>query len=160
MYLRCCCSVCYCTADVAAAVRHRWPDGKICCCGSIHLIPVFSHPFQRQRTLNVRTPWQYRRICSLDYLYQIIRITIFGCCGRARSQGGRQPAEANPPGKCVYRYIGHVISAIEKSGLHQDLSRKRSRSRCGPSLGALIAGRASPCSPLPTLQVPAETVYA
>ena len=26
----------------AAAVGHRVPDGKICCCGSLHLIPVFS----------------------------------------------------------------------------------------------------------------------
>ena len=25
-----------------AAVRHRVPDGKICCCGSLHLIPVLS----------------------------------------------------------------------------------------------------------------------
>ena len=41
MYL-CCCSVCCYTAVVAVAVRHRVPDGEICCCGSLHLIPVFS----------------------------------------------------------------------------------------------------------------------
>ena len=38
----CCCSVCCYTAVVGAAVRHRLPDGKNCCCGSLHLIPVFS----------------------------------------------------------------------------------------------------------------------
>ena len=27
---------------VAAAVRHRVPDGKFCCRGSLHLIPLFS----------------------------------------------------------------------------------------------------------------------
>ena len=65
---------------------------------------------------------------------------------------------------CMYRYkyVGPVVSAIEKSDLHQVWRRKRpiSRSRWGPPLGALIAGRASPCSPLPTLQVPAETALA
>ena len=35
----CCCSVCCYTA---AAVRHRVPDGKNCCCGSLHLIPMSS----------------------------------------------------------------------------------------------------------------------
>ena len=26
---------------LAAAVRHRVPDGALCCCGLLHLIPVF-----------------------------------------------------------------------------------------------------------------------
>ena len=39
---RSCCSVCYATLAAAGTVRHRVPDGKICCCGSLHLIPVFS----------------------------------------------------------------------------------------------------------------------
>ena len=38
----------------AAAVRHRVPDGNICCCGSLHLIPVFSF-IQTQFTFNART---------------------------------------------------------------------------------------------------------
>ena len=32
----------YCSNAVAAAARHRVPDGKICCCGSLHPIPVSS----------------------------------------------------------------------------------------------------------------------
>ena len=35
--LSCCC--CSCSA---AAVRHRVPDGVLCCCGLLRLIPVFS----------------------------------------------------------------------------------------------------------------------
>ena len=40
----CCCSVRRYTAVVAAAaaVRHRVTDGKFCCCGSFHMIPMFS----------------------------------------------------------------------------------------------------------------------
>ena len=63
------------------------------------------------------------------------------------------------PCKSMYRYVAHV-SVIEKSNLDKVLSRKRPRSRWGPPLGALIAGRASSCPPLPTLQVPAETLLA
>ena len=59
----------------------------------------------------------------------------------------------------MYRCVGHVFSAIENSIFDQILSR-RSRSTWGPPLSALIARRTSPCSPLPTLQVPAETVLA
>ena len=62
--------------------------------------------------------------------------------------------------KYMYRYVGPVVSAIDKSDLGQFSSRKRPRSRWGPPLGARIAGRASPCSPLSTLQVPAETAFA
>ena len=44
MYFCRCCSVACCYSAVAAAsaaVGHRVPDCKICCCGSLHLIPVF-----------------------------------------------------------------------------------------------------------------------
>ena len=51
MYLCCCCSVCCYPAVVAAAVLllaagvgHRVPGDTICCCGLLHLIPVFSFP--------------------------------------------------------------------------------------------------------------------
>ena len=49
----------------------------------------------------------------------------------------------------MYRYVGHVVSAIEKSDLDQVLSRKRLCSRWGPPLCG--ARRASPCSSLSTL---------
>ena len=62
--------------------------------------------------------------------------------------------------KYMYRYVRPVVSAIEKSDLDQVVSRKRPRSRWGPPLSALIAGRALPFSPLPTPQEPAETVLA
>ena len=45
------------------------------------------------------------------------------------------------------------VQALEKSDLDQVMSWKRPRSRLGPPLGAVIAGRASPCSPLQALQV-------
>ena len=51
--------------------------------------------------------------------------------------------------------VAHVVPTIEKSDLDQALSRKRPRSRWGPPLSALDAGRAAPCSPLLTLQVAA-----
>ena len=55
--------------------------------------------------------------------------------------------------------VVHVL-AIVKSGLDQRLSSKRPRSGFGPLVNVLIAGRASPCSPLLTLQVAAEAVVA
>ena len=51
----------------------------------------------------------------------------------------------------MYRYISHVVSAIEKSDLDQVLSRKRPRSRWGPPFGLAFAPRASLCSSLLTL---------
>ena len=48
-----------------------------------------------------------------------------------------------------YNHVGHAVPPIETSDLDQVLSRKGPRWRRGPPLGALIAGRASPCSPLP-----------
>ena len=34
---------------LAAAVPHRVPDGKSCCCGSLNLIPIFSYLFIQTR---------------------------------------------------------------------------------------------------------------
>ena len=58
MYICCCCSVCCYTAVaaaavllLAAAVRPRVPDDKICCCGTLHLIPVFSFLFIQTRCI-------------------------------------------------------------------------------------------------------------
>ena len=59
-----------------------------------------------------------------------------------------------------YRHVVHVVLATSKSVLDQGLSHKRPWSRWGPPLGALIAGCTSPCSPLPTQQLPAEMVLA
>ena len=62
--------------------------------------------------------------------------------------------------KYMCRYLGHVVSAIEKSGLDQVLSRKRPRSKRGPPFGMVFARRASPCSFLSTLLGAASTVLA
>ena len=71
----CCCVVCCYTAVaaaaacclllLAAAVRHRVPDGKICCCGSLRLTPVFSfssfkHDFFSMYPLTVLSHFQRR----------------------------------------------------------------------------------------------------
>ena len=45
----------------------------MCCCGSLHLIPVFSVFIQTLFTFDLPTPWLYCRICSLDL--PVIRTT-------------------------------------------------------------------------------------
>ena len=73
VYFCCCCSVCCYTALLllhAAAVRHRVPDGKICCCSSLHLVQMFfslhhSHTIYLLFTY-VCIHWQFCRICSPD----------------------------------------------------------------------------------------------
>ena len=57
-------------------------------------------------------------------------------------------------------YIGHVVSAIEKSDLGQVMNRKYPSSRRGPPFGVVFARRASPCLSLPTLPGAASTVLA
>ena len=51
----------------------------------------------------------------------------------------------------MYKDIGHVVSAIERPDLNQVLSRLGDNTSLSALLGALFPGRASPCSPLPTL---------
>ena len=48
----------------------------------------------------------------------------------------------------MHRYVGRVVSAIEKWNLDQVLSRRRSSSRWGPPFGVVFALSASPCSSL------------
>ena len=59
----------------------------------------------------------------------------------------------------MYRYVGYIFSAIEKSYLDKILSRKRP-SRWDPPFGVLFARRASPCSSLLTLPGVASAVLA
>ena len=58
----------------------------------------------------------------------------------------------------MYRYVGPVVSAIEKLDLDQVLRRKRPSSRWGPPFGMVFARRSSPCSSLPTLPEAASAV--
>ena len=50
---------------LAAAVRHRVPDGEKCSCGSSNLIPVCSFSSFRRDYLSC-TPWQFCRVYCLD----------------------------------------------------------------------------------------------
>ena len=73
------------------------------------------------------------------------------------------PAARVCTGKCMCRYVGHVVSAIiEKSDLDQVLSRRRPINswRWGPPFSVLFARCASLCSSIPTLQGSASTVLA
>ena len=54
------------------------------------------------------------------------------------------PPRHSPPCKYMYRYVGHVVPAIEKSDLDQVLSRKRPSSRRGSPFGVVFARCASP----------------
>ena len=76
MYFCCCSVLCSYTTAVAAAVavRHRVPDGKICCCGSLHLIPVVLSLHSNTNYFQC-TPWQYceSRIYSVDF-FPIVHI--------------------------------------------------------------------------------------
>ena len=62
----------------------------------------------------------------------------------------------------MYRYVGPVVSSIEKSDLDQVLRRKRliNSSRWGPPFDMVFARRSSPCPSLPTLPETASTVLA
>ena len=51
---------------------------------------------------------------------------------------------------CMYKHVGHVLSAIERPDLDQVLSRLRDNTRLGLILGTLFPERAPPCSSLPT----------
>ena len=62
--------------------------------------------------------------------------------------------------KYMYRYVGHVISAIEKLVLDQVLNRECPSSRWGPPFGVVFARRASLCSSLPTLPGATSAVLA
>ena len=76
------------------------------------------------------------------------------------ANAGVIPPRRSPPCKHMYRYVGHVVSGIEKSDLDQVLSRERPSSRLRPPFGVLFARHASPCSPLPTLPRAASAVLA
>ena len=75
---------------LAAAVRHRVPDGKICSRGSLHLIPVF--PFSHSNTIIFNLPLGTLGSTvafSASIFLPVIRIIHPRYYGRAWSQGGR-----------------------------------------------------------------------
>ena len=128
---RCFCSVCCFTAVVpppaAAALRHRVPDGKVVA-GSVNLIPsIVLFLFILKHDLFS----MYAPIGSaVTFTASTCLYYTLGNYGHARSQGGRQSAAAKPPlHKYMHRYVGHIVSAIEKSDLDHVLSRKRPSSR-------------------------------
>ena len=99
----CCCSSVVCwfsVAGAAAAVRHRVPDGKICCCGSLHLIPVF-FSLHSNTTYFQCTPWQFCRIYSVGFLpntkYTYHASSVI--TGMRRAKAGVSPPRRSPP--CV-----------------------------------------------------------
>ena len=73
----------------AAAVRHRVPDGKICC-WFIESDPSVFFLFTQTRLILVYP------LAVLSHLRPRFAY-ILGNYGHARSQGGRQPAAAKPP---------------------------------------------------------------
>ena len=91
--------LCRCTAVVAAAavlllpaaVRHRVPNGQICC-WFIESDPSFFIPFIQTRFVFDGTPWQY----SVSHLRPRFA-HILGNYGHARSQDERRPARRIPP---------------------------------------------------------------
>ena len=92
---------------LAAAVRHRVPDGKICSRGSLHLIPVFSfssfkHDLFSTYPLAVPSHFHSR----FFYLYHISY--ILGITGMRGATAGVSPPRRSPP--CIYIYIPHVVS--------------------------------------------------
>ena len=82
---------------LAAAVRDRVPDGKICSRGSLHLIPVFSFSSFEHLFLPC-TPWKYCRIFSVDsFRYFTYRTSsVLRACAklrRALDRPGGAPVE-------------------------------------------------------------------
>ena len=86
MYFRCYSVV------AAAAVRHRVPDGKNCCCGSLHLIRVLFLFIQTRFICNIPLG---STVAFTASVYQTHTINPRYNCGHARSQGGRPPGAAN-----------------------------------------------------------------
>ena len=80
----------------AAAVRHRVPDGKICCCGSLHMIPVFSFSSSFKHDVFL----MYCHICSLDLpIIRIIHPQQLRVCA-----GPRRASARRGEGPLVYIY--------------------------------------------------------
>ena len=108
---------------LAAAVRHRVPDGALCCCGLLHLIPVFYFSSFIQTRFIFDVPIGSTVACTASiYLYPITHHTCSKITGMRGAKAGGTPWRG-PPCKYVYRYVGHVVSAIEKSDLDQVWSR-------------------------------------
>ena len=114
-----CCYTAVILAAAAVAVCHRVPDGKNCCwfteSDSIYcFLFILKHVF----FFHVCTPWQCCRIYGLDFAYTISSV-ITGMHG---AMAVVSPPRRRPPCKSMYRYVGHVVSAIEKSYLDQVLA--------------------------------------
>ena len=78
----------------AAAVRHRVPDGKVCWCGSLHLIPVSSSSFKHNLLLMYVPLGSTAAVAFAALIYVWYVLHILGNYGHARSQDGRHPAAA------------------------------------------------------------------
>ena len=156
----CCYVVGCCTAVAAAAAAvHRVPDYKICCCGSLHLIPVFSfsslkHDLFSLCSLAVLSHFN-RRLFAYNTYHTSLAITGM----RGAKTGVSPPRRSFPCNKYMYRYAGHIVSAIELD-LDQVFSRQHPSSRLGPPFGVVFARRASPCSSLPALPGTTPAVLA
>ena len=111
-YTECCCCCCFCSA-LCVAILLLLRQQQQCCCfllllvlvcrmakvvaGSCNLIPVFSFSsFKRNINFDC-TPWQYSVAFTASICLVRTYLEVLGNYGHARSQGGRQPAGANPP---------------------------------------------------------------
>ena len=118
----CCCSVCRYTIIAAAAtvlllpaaVRHRVPDGQICC-WIIESDPSVSFLFI-QRDLFLVVPLG----STVSHLRPRFAY-ILGNCGHARSQGGRQPAAAKPPLYAYFRIARTKNTTPERGAYRKQL---------------------------------------
>ena len=120
--LYCCCCSCCCSSSCAG-----WQELLLWFIASNPR--VFFLSIQTRLIFNVRTPWQYCRICSLDLrIIRIVHPRNLQACPELRRASARR-GQAPLVNVCTYRYVGHVVSVIEKSDLDQALSRKRPRSR-------------------------------
>ena len=116
----CCTAV---VAAAAAAVVHRVPDGKNCCGFNESDSSVFFLSIQTRFILMY--PLAVLSHSRPRFAYKISSVIT----GMRGAKAGVSPPRRSTPCKYMYKYVGHVISAIEKSDLDQVLSRKRPSSR-------------------------------
>ena len=125
MHTECCCHCRYAALCVAMLLLLQF---VIVSCitikgaGSTNLIPVVSFCAFKRKILFMYPLAILLRTCDLDWPTSSV---ITGMRG---DKAGISPPRRKLPCKYMYRCVGHV-SAIEKSDLHQGLSRINSRSR-------------------------------
>ena len=104
----CCAMCCYpavAAAPVlllAAAVRHRVPSNTICCCGLLHLIPVFYFSSSKHE-LFLMYPLTVLSACTASIYLSYKYYTSSLITGMRGAKAGVGPPRRSPP--CILRYI-------------------------------------------------------